>query len=234
MPDIRLITFDLDNTLWDVNPVILRAEKILKQWMNDHIPEVLDHYHLEGFKAFRQQATQNRPELAKLPTTFRKQLLAHCFSQVGLTGEELDEQVERAFHVFHKARNEIDFYPETLPLLENLQSDFDLIALSNGNADVHMVGLGDYFKAHFSAESTGKPKPDPAMFLAALNHADVSPEQALHIGDHPIEDIETARQLGFNTIWFNQDQKQPSDSCNPDRTVHQLNQLVSTIQDLLD
>ena len=45
---------------------------------------------------------EDNPELAKLPTTFRKQLLNHCFTQVGLMGEELEDHVERAFNVFHK------------------------------------------------------------------------------------------------------------------------------------
>ena len=30
---IELITFDLDNTLWDVTQTIVRAEQSLRQWM---------------------------------------------------------------------------------------------------------------------------------------------------------------------------------------------------------
>ncbi|PIE40772.1 MAG: HAD family hydrolase [Gammaproteobacteria bacterium] len=234
MSNIRLITLDLDDTLWSVTPVILRAEKVLYQWMQETLPEVLEHYHREGLSAFRQQATQSRPELAKLPTTFRKQFLNHCFSQVGLQGAALNEHVEAAFTVFHKARNEIDFYPQTLPLLTTLKQDFTLIALSNGNADLHMVGLAGYFQAHFSAESTGKPKPDPTMFKAALAHSGTAPEQAIHVGDHPIEDIEAANSAGFHTIWFNQNNQNDAASCSPSREIHQLEQLPGAIQELLD
>ncbi|MCG8673738.1 MAG: HAD family hydrolase [Pseudomonadales bacterium] len=231
---IRLITLDLDNTLWDVNPVIKNAEKTLVQWLREHIPASLDHYHKDTFIAFRDKVVADNPDLTHLPTTFRKMLLSHCFELAGLSADSIEEATEASFKVFHQARNQIEFYEDTLPLLETLSQDFSLIALSNGNADVQMVGLGNYFAAHFSAESTGKPKPDPTMFTAALNYLDIEPEQAIHIGDHPLEDVEAAKKVGYRTIWFNENHKQDANSCVPDRQVHQLNQIVSAIQDLLD
>ena len=169
-----------------------------------------------------------------MPTTLRKQLLHHCFLEAGLKGSHLEEQVEQAFEHFIAARNDIAFYPETLEILNTLKQEFDLIALSNGNADINRVGLGDYFSAHFSAESTQKPKPDPAMFLAALEHANAEPHQAIHIGDHPEEDVNAAQRLGYRTIWFNQNAAKDQNLCKPDREIHQLNQLVTAIKSLLE
>jgi len=231
---IKLITFDLDNTLWDVNPVIRRADNILKQWMSETQPEVLDHYNTKTFALVKKKVSQEQPDSLHLPTPFRKHLLCHCYSQIGLDGIRLEQQVEDAFKVFHTARNEIEFYPGTIPLLRKLNEDFDLIALSNGNADLQMAGLGDYFRGHFSADSTGKPKPDPTMFLAALDHAGVAPKETIHIGDHQKEDVDAAQKLGFRTIWFNENGKQAPKICSPDREVCQLNQIVSVIQGLLD
>ena len=36
---IRLVTFDLDNTLWDVDTVIHRAEKETRNWIQPRVPE---------------------------------------------------------------------------------------------------------------------------------------------------------------------------------------------------
>lgn len=230
---IKLITLDLDNTLWDVKPVLLRAEQILKDWVHQELPQAIPHYTRDNLLALRQQFVTQMPEAARLPTTLRKAILRSCFQQAGLSDKALDNAVEHAFNRFHTARNEIEFFPETLPLLDSLVQDFSLIALSNGNADVRMVGLGDYFDAHFSAESTGKPKPDPTMFTAALNHAGVQPKEALHIGDHPEEDIDAAQAVGYRTIWFNPGRKNWSKKPQPDREVSQLNQLVSTIREIM-
>ena len=231
---IRLITFDLDNTLWDVDPVLIKAEKKLIAWIETHLPEAQPFYQKDLLLPIRQQLINDNPDIANLPTRLRKAILKHCFREAGLEGTELLEKVDSAFEHFHDARNEIEFFPETLSVLENLNSKFELIALSNGNADIDKAGLGDYFTAHFSAESTGKPKPDPAMFLAALELLNIHPEQAIHIGDHQEEDINAAQRLGFRTIWFNQNGRTVQKTCKPDREVHHLNQLVSAVFDLSD
>lgn len=231
---IKLITLDLDNTLWDVNPVLIRAEKQLQDWIRQELPEAATHYHKDNLMALRQQFVAERPEIARLPTTLRKAILNACFHQAGLRDPDLEQAVDNAFRVFHRARNQIEFFPETLPLLETLAREFSLIALSNGNADIRLVGLDSYFDAHFSAESIGRPKPDPAMFEAALRHAGVEPEQAVHIGDHPEEDIEAAQNIGYRTIWFNPKKKTWQKARQPDREVNELNQLVTIVKELSD
>ena len=40
---IECITFDLDDTLWDVEPVILRAEELFYQWLSQHCPRITQH-----------------------------------------------------------------------------------------------------------------------------------------------------------------------------------------------
>ena len=35
---IRVIAFDLDDTLWEVGPVIKRAESILANWLEKQVP----------------------------------------------------------------------------------------------------------------------------------------------------------------------------------------------------
>ncbi len=37
---LQLITFDLDDTLWDTAPVIVSAEAILREWLAEHAPNL--------------------------------------------------------------------------------------------------------------------------------------------------------------------------------------------------
>ena len=39
MAEIRLITFDLDNTLWDVGQVIRHAETQMQAWLDEVVPD---------------------------------------------------------------------------------------------------------------------------------------------------------------------------------------------------
>ena len=40
MRDIKLITFDLDDTFWDIGPPIIKAEKETRHWLNEKVPEI--------------------------------------------------------------------------------------------------------------------------------------------------------------------------------------------------
>ena len=40
MPHIAVVTFDLDNTLWDVDAVIRNAERVTRQWFDARVPEL--------------------------------------------------------------------------------------------------------------------------------------------------------------------------------------------------
>ena len=35
MRNIKLITFDLDDTFWDIGPPIIKAEKETRHWLNE-------------------------------------------------------------------------------------------------------------------------------------------------------------------------------------------------------
>jgi FMN phosphatase YigB (HAD superfamily) len=37
---IKLLTFDLDNTLWSVDPIIARAENAMMEWIYKNQPEL--------------------------------------------------------------------------------------------------------------------------------------------------------------------------------------------------
>ena len=53
---IQLITFDLDDTLWDVGPVIHSAENSLRDWLGQHAPR-LGGFPVESLAAIRRIRT---------------------------------------------------------------------------------------------------------------------------------------------------------------------------------
>ena len=79
--------------------------------------------------------------------------------------------------------------------LEVLSKRYTLAALSNGNADIRRLGLERIFAFHLNAEGVGAPKPQPAMFEAALRSG-AWPGQAVHIGDNAVDDV-GCRGLGY-------------------------------------
>lgn len=226
---IKLITFDLDNTLWEIDPVIIEAEKSMRSWIAEHVPEAVAHLEMDQLKQVYKNVAQQHPEFIHHPTNFRKKLLYQVFTQASLSHDHAHEMSEQAFAVFYRARNQITPFHQAEAILQQLSKDYSLIALTNGNANLSMIGIDAYFKAHFSSETEGKPKPHSAMFERALSFMGVTAAETIHIGDHPKEDIEAARLLGFHTIWFNEDGLQDSNLCQPNVEIQSLNQLLNAV-----
>ena len=89
-------------------------------------------------------------------------------------------------------------------MLQQLKDQGLLIgALSNGNAEVAKTPLAQWFDFQFNADSVGTAKPHPLMFEKALEFASVDADEVVHIGDHPINDVRAAKELGMHTIWVN-------------------------------
>ena len=206
---IKLITFDLDDTLWPVDEIMIKADALLQRWLRENHPAIEEQFSRKDLLDIRNKIFKENPEIAHNLTELRILTYRELFLRLGYAAAEARSHAEDAFSVFYKGRNTIEFFPGALTLLEHLAKNHTLIGLSNGNADLKLVGIAQHFSHHHSAESIGKPKPHPEMFEAALATASelhsetIKPEQSLHIGDHPEQDVEAARRCGMNTIWVN-------------------------------
>ncbi len=97
--------------------------------------------------------------------------------------------VEAAFAVFFIARNAVELFAEVRPALERLARRYTLASLSNGNADVRLIGLDDVFTFSLNAIEAGAAKPEPPMFELACRRLAARPEQIVHVGDDPEHDV---------------------------------------------
>ena len=228
---IKLITFDLDNTLWHTDPVIIRAEKVQWQWIVKLCPIANSVFTPASLQQLKLQTAKENPELRHKLSFLRFEFLFQLFIQCNIETKQARVFAEQVFAEFLQARNQVELFPGALTLLETLQQDYQVIALSNGNSDLTKIGLDHLFKAHYHAENVERPKPHADMFLAALEHAQVTANESLHIGDHPEQDIEAARQLGFKTVWANVlTQEWPNSFEQADHEITHLDQIISILK----
>jgi HAD superfamily hydrolase (TIGR01549 family) len=228
MPQIRLITFDLDNTLWDVHSVIMNAEATMRAWLVERVPEYARQIDTEQIQQIRNSAMAENSALAHDVSAMRKAVLKRAFSICGYSDSEARGLSQRAFDVFFEARQQVVFFPAALAVLEELAAEFRLGALTNGNADINAVGLGQYFSFAFSSADVGVSKPAPDMFHAALRHAGVAAADTIHVGDNLVDDIAGAAALGIHTIWTNH-----ADHASVERS-HEPTAIVNHLKDLPD
>ncbi|MBR5395602.1 MAG: YjjG family noncanonical pyrimidine nucleotidase [Bacteroidaceae bacterium] len=84
-------------------------------------------------------------------------------------------------------------------------------------------GLRDYFDTIILSEDAGVNKPSPLYFDYALRASGASRETTVMIGDNLQTDIIGARDAGFDTIFFNRWNVDPSGI--PDHTVMSLQEI---------
>ncbi|MFP5441597.1 MAG: HAD family hydrolase [Gammaproteobacteria bacterium] len=200
---LQLLCFDLDNTLWPVEPVIARAEEESWRWLAQQVPEIAAQLDAEALRLRRLALYQARPEYIHNLTALRRDALRAAFVDAGMHEPEARLLAEGALAEFLAHRNRVEFFPGAREALESLAGRYRLAALSNGNADLARIGLDHLFDVVLSAEKVGRAKPDPAMFLRALRDTGTRADAALHIGDHPEQDVAAAREQGLRPVWAN-------------------------------
>ncbi|MDA9679946.1 HAD family hydrolase [Gammaproteobacteria bacterium] len=228
---IRIIAFDLDDTLWDVGPVISHAELALSKWLERQVPGY--RYESSNQKPIREALLNEDPTLSYRLTAFRKKIIeTSLLSRLGKKNAAI--HAEGAMEIFLAARNEVNFFEGTLDTLRNLAQSFKLGAITNGNADIYRLRLDNLFSFAFSAEQVGAPKPAPDLFLAALAHTGCEPAQMVYVGDDPIKDIDAANQVGLRTIWMRSQNRPVVGESDPDVTINNIQELPEAIRKLVD
>ncbi|XAH22105.1 HAD-IA family hydrolase [Xylophilus sp. GW821-FHT01B05] len=197
---IRAVSLDLDDTLWPVWPAIGRAEQVLHAWLGQHAPATATLFaDPAALRAIRQQMDHELPHLRHDLSALRRESIRRALQQAG----DDPELAHPAFDVFFAERQRVEFYDDTLAALARLAARWPLVALSNGNADVHVVGIGHHFHAKVGARECGFAKPDARIFQAAADAAGVPLESVLHVGDDAAMDVVGALEAGMQAVWLN-------------------------------
>jgi putative hydrolase of the HAD superfamily len=224
---IKAVTLDLDDTLWPIWPTIERAEKALHDWLVGNAPMTAALFaNPTALREIREEMQHARPELKHDMSALRRESIRLALYRAG----EDPLLAEAAFAVFFDARQRVTLFDDALPALEFLAGRFPIVALSNGNADVHRVGIGRFFRASVSAREFGVGKPDPRIFLAAAGAADVLPEEVLHVGDDATLDALGALNAGMQAAWLNRSDALWPHEQEPHVTLTHLGELRELIE----
>ena len=196
---VRAITLDLDDTIWPIGPVILRAENALGAWLREHAPRTAGRYPLEAMRALRDEVAAEHPQLAH---DFTRQRMIALERMLQLSEDDVG-LAQAAFEVFFAARCEVEHYDDSLDALDRLAARVPLAALSNGNADLHRIGLMHVFRFQLGAREHGAAKPAASIFHAACEQLGCAPGDVLHVGDDIEMDVVGAHRAGLRTCWIN-------------------------------
>lgn len=127
---------------------------------------------------------------------------------------------------------------DAIRVLEELRGeDFALGILTNGSVQaqeskIAHLGLDSRVDAVIVSEAIGVKKPDARAFEAVLEALETDAEDAVCVGDHPVNDVQGALDAGLAAIWMRGWQDWPSDLEPTEFVVDHLSEVQPMILQL--
>ena len=200
---LRAITFDFGGTLDGPGRDWYSR---LKDSSGDGSPE----------EEFIERCRQAGDALAQTPGVGEMGLSASVRTMCAHLFEEESRAKEVAALFLKGARR---WLAKSCPILERLAGRYRLGLVTNnfGNAAgwLSEVGLAPFFSAVADSAVVGASKPDPDIFLRALEELECEPFEAVHVGDSFEKDVAGAAGCGMRAVWL-----RPRDSTPPEATPH--------------
>jgi len=219
--NIRAVLFDLDDTLWAIEPVLHLAEQQLYAWLQQHAPALTAQHTVASLRQRRQDLANTDPSykinLWALRHAVLTQALSECGEDIALAAP--------AMALFSAGRNAVTPFEDVLPALQAMKSTLKLGTVSNGFADLKQIGLAEHFEISIAAHQFGTAKPDPSIFHAACAALKVTPQQAVYVGDDLTLDVLGAQQAGLRAVWMNRFERTLPAHIAPDAVCTNLSQL---------
>jgi len=192
---IKLIIFDLDNTLTDF--MRMKDESIIAA-IRSMIDAGLDFPEKEINEAIYRIYDDEGIEYQKVFNKLLVDLIGHVDYRIlaaGIVG-------------YRKAREAaLVLYPHVnRTLLTLLKRGLRLAVISDAPRQeawmrLCYLGLHHMFDTVIAFEDTGERKPSPVPFRLALERIGIEPTEALMVGDWPERDIAGAGELGIHTVF---------------------------------
>lgn len=219
---IQAISLDLDDTLWPIWPTIERAEQVLQQWLLREAPRTASLLLTPGIlRELREATEKERSDLAHDLSALRRESIRTALRRAG----EDPALADPAFDAFFEERQRVTLYDDALPALKWLSERYPLVAISNGNADIHKTGVGRWFRTAFNARAFGSGKPHAPIFRAAAASVGLLPKDVLHVGDDAYLDVVGALNAGMQTAWLVRDGRAWDQDARPQLVVPNLHAL---------
>lgn len=219
--DVKCVTFDLDDTLWPIEPTLLAAEQALYDWLQSKYPNVTAKYSLEDLREKRNVLKDTRSDIAHDLTALRFHSLIELANEFNYS----EQLAKEGLSLFREYRNRVIPFAESKPTLAILAKQFMLGAITNGNAQLEQIGLGRYFSFVVTAAEVGVSKPNPKVFEQAAIAAGVPTSKIVHVGDGANTDVLGALHAGLKSIWLNPKRKPWPGGQNPHAVIHSLSEL---------
>ncbi len=201
------VFFDLDHTLWDFESNshetlldLFEKYSLLNESVNDkHHFINRYYYHNEIYWEQFRKGELSREDLRLI--RFRTTL-----NEFNIDNVELVQQLAAAYLEILPTKTNL--FSDTIEILDYLVKNYSMHIITNGFEEIQFkkianTGIGKYFKYIITSEAAGSQKPNPAIFRFAMQLANAEIKNSLFIGDSIEADINGAKAVGMDYVFYN-------------------------------
>lgn len=191
---IRAITFDLDNTLIDFYTMkVTASHAALDAMIQAGLNMDQEEARTLLFQLYDEHGWEHQEILQKF--------LEHTHNSIDY------KLLASGILAYRQAKaGQVKAYSGVLPTLQELKQQYKLAIVTDAprlQAWMRLteMGLQDLFDTVITFDDTGQRKPSNLPFQKALDELCLKPDEVLHVGDHPLRDIQGAKALGMKTAF---------------------------------
>jgi putative hydrolase of the HAD superfamily len=207
MACVKAVIFDYVGTLVNCRNYTMEAsrEKLHAALVNEGFDVAKDKFLAAYIQAHEKYQIIRYEQLKEVTNAV---WVAEALCNLGFEASADDYRVKSALNVFFKD------YVDTLELrlgakklIKQAAQQCKVGLISNFThasviySSLRQLGINTYFNAVVVSEENGWRKPSSHIFQDAIDKLQVQANEAVYIGDSPIEDIKGAKQAGLKTVF---------------------------------
>lgn len=232
----KVVLFDLDNTLYEYEPVHQKALKSVYNILKKEIKISLK----EFLKLYKYSKAEIHRELAGTASSHNRVLYFQRLIEKTHNTIEPDVVLKLYGAYWDSFLKNMKLRKGVIQTLKKLkQLDIKTAIISDLTTIIQLkkmskLGITQYIDILVTSEEAGSEKPNNVMFLLALNKLNVLPSDAVMVGDNPINDIEGGNSVGLDTILITDKKstkfKFREDYQKPNYTIKEIPEILDLLQ----
>jgi putative hydrolase of the HAD superfamily len=134
--------------------------------------------------------------------------VSEALNSLGCNASADDSRIKTALNVFfHDYVDSLVLRPYALKIIKRIVANCKLGLVSNFTyapvvyASLRKLGINQFFDAVLVSDENGWRKPHRQIFQDALRKLHVTTDEAVFVGDSPLEDIKGALEVGMRTVF---------------------------------
>ena len=213
---LTLLTFDLDDTLFPIEPVVQDANIAMIKTLDNLGHQGISHESFSSSMKEIRKELQARNETITYSDLRKRTILREIGKKRDMEVEVAVEQSFKAWLDERTASAQRNLFPDAIEMLETIIKNHPNVligAITNGRGNpLHMETLSKYFQFCISGEDTGvfpNRKPHRGIYDATLSHVnnnyDISLQECdcwVHVGDDLVNDVAASAVCGAVPIWL--------------------------------